>query len=336
MVKSLTLKQQPDLFHRRGIKFNPRNYKDDLHKIHDIGYYRLKEFAWLFSFYTKDNHNKSHLKYNHLSFGKLLFRYKQDKRLRTYVLQAAEDIEVSLDSNIADILGKYKPSGFGYLNFYNWINHNENPKEIAFKKKNFKRKLLNEVRRKRNRHRSSSNYSFGLMDIFSSKNINDGLPSAWLMANLISFDTAYYIFKDMSPDIQNQVSSKYDCSSQQLIDWLYIIKFIRNICAHNSNLIDVRIKHTNPPYMFRSCIVAYINNQSTSYSNVLATAFFLIKYLHLSINDNNIFKHIRKVINAIVDNDPKIARRLGFSNIKAISYLTKTPRELHFGPFINH
>ena len=38
-----------------------------------------------------------------------------------------------------------------------------------------------------------------------------------------------------------QVASYYKCSGEELVSWMKCLNFIRNICAHNSNLIDLKV-----------------------------------------------------------------------------------------------
>lgn len=113
---ALTWEEQLRLFENRGMKVSD----NDIEKLKNISYYRLKEFARPLSV-LDDNGN---ICYNGIEFKEVLTRYYQDKNLRMYLLHAIEKIEVTTKTKIADVLGNYY-GAFGYLDFSRWSNRSK-------------------------------------------------------------------------------------------------------------------------------------------------------------------------------------------------------------------
>ena len=88
---ALSWQEQLDLFKSRGMKVTD----NDVDKIKNISYYRLKEFARPLSTISKKDGVTS-ISYNGVEFKEVLTRYYQDKNLRIYLLHAIEKIEVSI------------------------------------------------------------------------------------------------------------------------------------------------------------------------------------------------------------------------------------------------
>ena len=320
MIKNLSPLEQRRLFEDRGLIFphgNKYNLKN-AHKIQEIGYYKLKEFAYPFS--TCKN-NK--LRYHDLTFSMLLARYYQDKNLRIHILHAIEDIEVNLNSNIADILGNY--GAFAYLRFNYWTNRKISKFKIIKKQKKFKKHL------KRNIYRMRSYTK--LRDLYLKNNLNDqNFPSVWLMVNTLILGTTVHLFIDMSKHNKIELAKRYKCRPSKLIPWLKCLNFIRNLCAHNSDLIDIRlISNLSTPKLFKNCIFMIPNKKGKlMYSNSLANIIFVIKYLMCSVNPKYKFDNIYKSIHNIIDGNIKISHNLGFKNTECAKYIKCKPNRLGF------
>ena len=54
----------------------------------------------------------------------------------------------------------------------------------------------------------------------------------------------------MNTTHQKKLAKCYDCTPEELISWLGCLNLIRNICAHNSNLVDITLKTKLHKYYF--------------------------------------------------------------------------------------
>lgn len=62
--------------------------------------------------------------------------------------------------------------------------------------------------------------------------------------NCVHFSTVLkrYQIEILSEKNLTYLANIYNCTNLELVSWLKCIHFIRNICAHNSNLIDIKLK----------------------------------------------------------------------------------------------
>jgi abortive infection bacteriophage resistance protein len=187
--RNLTNEEQRELFAKRGIIFEHGDPKRDASKIQEIGYYKLKDFAYPFS-----HVEHSELVYSNLTFYDLLKRYYQDKNFRIYVLHAIEDIEVYLNSVVASVLGN-RYGAFGYLDFKQWCNRSINKFKIEELQYHFKKDLLKKIKR------------INIPDLEFKNNLDkDGFPSVWLMVNCLTFGNTIHLFLIMSKRNQEKVA----------------------------------------------------------------------------------------------------------------------------------
>ncbi|MCO6542143.1 MAG: Abi family protein [Lactobacillus sp.] len=305
-ASSLSPDEQRKLFEDRGIIFTESNDKNN-DKIQEIGYYKLKEFAYAFANHSNDE-SELEIKYNNLKFSDLLNRYYQDKYLRIYVFHAIDDIEVYLNNVVASILGK-RYGAYGYLVFNKWCDQSYSRDKIENIQDSFKQNLQKKI--------SRSN----LPDINQNRNRDsEGFPTVWLMVDCLTFGDTIYLVKNMSINNKRRIARKFNCSTQELMSWLSCINFIRNVCVHNSDLLDISFT-TKPkvPTQYSDYILQ-INN---IYSNKIAISIYIIKTLMNSINSKYRFKNIKRTIEKVIKNDETIAKRLGFKNCESIKVLLR-------------
>lgn len=299
--KQLTPEQQRARFAERGITF-PRDTKvRDANKIQEIGYYKLKEFAYPFF----DTESET---YKNLSFKALLNRYYQDKNFRIFMLHAIEDVEVRLNNAVASQLGQ-KYGAFGYLEFNNWVNR-EIPKfQVEKNQYFFKSNLLKKIKRS------------NLRDLRQRQNLNnDGFPTVWTMVDSLTFGDTVHLVEAMAPANLKRLANSFACSPTELVSWIKCMNFIRNVCVHNSDLIDIRlITKPLPPSEYRTCILPV----QGGYANGVAIAVLILKHLMNHVNSRYKFVNIEDSLKKIIGDDDGIAHMLGFANKAAISVLIK-------------
>ncbi|ESS02030.1 Abi family protein [Limosilactobacillus fermentum] len=311
-LKHLNPEEQRSLLEHRGIKFPEDRHEIDANKIQEIGYYKLKEFAY--SFAKRKQNGKLALSddkeiiYEQLTFKKLLVRYYMDKNLRIFILHAIEDIEVYLNNIVATQLG-LKYGAFGYLEYKNWCDRSIPKFEIEKKQFYFKKDLLTKIKRS------------NLPDIKLEWNQNtDGFPSVWVMTDCLTFGDTINLVKIMSLNNKKVLASKFNCTPTELISWLSCMNFIRNACVHNSDLIDIKIRtKPTPPARYTNCLYSV----KGGYSNKIAAAVLITKFMMESVNSRYKFGNIYDSLYKLIDGDEELAHSLGFSEIDSIKCLTK-------------
>ncbi|MDJ1111419.1 MULTISPECIES: Abi family protein [Staphylococcaceae] len=304
--KHLTFEEQIDLLVARGMNIPDKS--GAMNKIENIGYYKLKEFAFpLSSVVTEDDGTKTR-RYDGVEFSSVITRYYQDKNLRLNVLHAIEKIEVSLKTRISFVLGE-SHGAFGYLKFGNWCNKKEYCKHyLKDQEEKFKYQLIKKIK---------LSHSHELTD---KVNLNEqGLPSVWLMTDVLMFGDVIALLKLMSNKNLRMISSYYNCTNDELLSWLKCLNFIRNICAHNSNILDIKLKTTPKIHPeWKNDIFKMKNN---NYSNRLAVVIYIVHHFIREINNKYHIYKIPVAIEKIVKKDEKKINQLGFVNAEAIKKL---------------
>lgn len=295
----LSPEEQRALLENRGISFS-KSCEIDAAKIQEIGYYKLKEFAYPFS--ISDDVDEP--QYRGLDFQSLLVRYYQDKNLRIFILHAVEDIEVHLGNSVATILGK-KYGAFGYLNFSNWCDRGIKRFQVEEKQFYFKKDLLKAVKKSRNHY----------VNVSANKN-DEGFPTVWLLSNVLMFGNIINLISIMSLNNKRALAKIYGCTPDELMSWLRCLLFVRNTCAHNSNLIDLNLR-TQPmvPRRYKSKIL----ETESGYSNGLAIVLLIIKSLMNTVNSKYKFGNIYDSLYKIIDHEGTRATSIGFASVRSIN-----------------
>lgn len=295
----LSYEQQVQRLNNLGIKMDEDHPERDIQVLASIGYYKLKEFAMPFN---KDSNVSIH--FENLSFKNLLTRYYQDKNLRIEILHAIESIEVKLRTVFAYTLGN-RFGAFGYLKFSNWCDRNKSKFEIEKRQYYFKRDVLKKVRKSR------------LPDLTYKKNLtDDNFPTVWLVTDALTFGDVLSLLEIMSKNNLQRISHQFDCSPNELLSWLGCLNLVRNVCCHNSDLLDFDFK-TKPiiPNAYKS----FIYKNQKHYSNKIAVSVFILMQLMKSVNAKYSFLKIEKSFSSVIKHSDHLAQQLGFSDHNAIS-----------------
>ena len=282
-----------------------------------IGYYNLKNYA-------NPYFDSSEGKYKNLSFDKLVARYYRDKHLKQAVLHAIEDIETTLNTKIASVLGE-RYGAYGYTDFRLWCQRNSVNKflrgkymdKFAIQKEqiNFLKELQNIVRK---------SYSKDLQDYI--KNTEKIYPPIWLVMNELTLGTSIHLYKLMSKSNQRRISSYFGCKTDELVSWLESINLIRNICCHNGILADFKLKtRAKVPKEYKSSSelkTVLLKIKPEVYTNRLAFQLCIIVKLMSKINNNYTYRDLRNYVKKLLDESTP-ATYYGFQNQEAIQKLFK-------------
>ncbi len=209
------------------------------------------------------------------------------------------------------ILGK-NYGAFGYLNFSNWTNRTKFKKfEIEKQQYYFKSKLLKTI--------ELSNHS----ELKNVQNLNsDGFPSVWLTIDMLMFGELINLIGLMSKNNKKQLASFYNCSVKELLSWIKCLNFIRNICAHNSNILDIQLQTTPVKNIdWDNHLFVISSKKGNRTTNRLAIVIFIIIDLVAQINPKYDWKKITSNLKTIVKSNPQNAHLLGFKDEKSVENL---------------
>ncbi|MEX2947712.1 Abi family protein [Staphylococcus warneri] len=157
-------------------------------------------------------------------------------------------------------------------------------------------------------------------EIKDKKNLDiNGMPSIWLMTDVLMFGDIVQLLSLMSVNNLNKISKYYNCNNDELISWLKCLNFIRNICAHNSNVLDIKIN--TPPKISENWKNDIYKIKDGNYSNRLAIVIYIIHHFIKQINNRYKIQKIPNSILSIVGDNPQRIQQLGFVNKRSITKL---------------
>jgi abortive infection bacteriophage resistance protein len=151
------------------------------------------------------------------TFEDVLSLYEFDRKLRLLVLDALERVEVSIRTAVTHRLG------IVHGTFAHEDPNNFHPR---FDHKAWVVKLHHET------HRSSDAFTAHYQASYS------GFPRmpVWMMSELISLGSLSRLYRGMQHSDKRIVASQLNIHHKRLQDWLHVLTYVRNVCAHHSRL----------------------------------------------------------------------------------------------------
>ena len=203
-----TIDEQIKKLQERGCVIEDVEYARETLKY--INYFRLSNYFEPFSV------NKSQYEEG-TSFEKIMQIYDMDRKLRSILIAALEEIEIALRACISNFHA-LKYGALGYLN-PNTFTHSHN--HTSFISKMNYLVDCNEDREFVKHYNVKYSGKFPL----------------WVMCELFSFGTLAFFFKDMhSADKKTIANDYYGCSPSEMDNWIFCLNELRNYCAHYNRL----------------------------------------------------------------------------------------------------
>lgn len=273
--KPLTLTEQIALLKERGLVFDDEN--EAAAYLFNISYYRLRAYTYPFQDNSEDiNHNFIR---KNIHFKDIMDLYCFDRRLRSYIFNAIEKIEVALRTKIVQVYAESTGDG-------HWYN-DENVYRFGYED------LMKHIEADVNR----SNEDF--IKHYVSKYDNPPMPPSWMALEVVSFTTLSRLFQALKSDERKAyITKQFGLKRVEILEnWLYAISNLRNCCAHHSRtwnrrfLINVKLSYnTVYPFMDRT-IIGQIR------TNKLFAVLSCIAYILDIISPGSDFKkHIKELL----------------------------------------
>jgi abortive infection bacteriophage resistance protein len=213
--KPLTFEGQLTQLQDRGLTVN--DPKVALSTLSHISYYRLS--AYWHPHRKRDGSGVVLDDFiSNASFEEVLARYEFDRKLRLLILDAIERIEVSLRTQITYHLA-HQYGAYGHTfstNFHPQFKHQEWLKELEQKEA----------------VRSQEEFIRHFKDAY------EGFPRlpVWMATEVMSFGLLSKLFKGLASNDQKAIAKIYAIHPKALADWLHVLTYVRNICAHHGRL----------------------------------------------------------------------------------------------------
>jgi len=212
---ALTIDQQIALLSSRGMIFqDPAGAAQSLR---NLNYYRLSGY-WI---RYQQNH-QTHVFSAETTFEKVISDYVFDRELRLLVLDAVEQIETSIRTRWAHVLGlrygshAHLDSMLFRQNHPKW-NHAETIANITDTVKQSREGFIQHLR----------------------KTYDEHLPPIWAVVEVLSLGQISRLFSNLHHKSDRQaIAIDYGVDESLMTSFLHHVSVIRNICAHHSRLWD--------------------------------------------------------------------------------------------------
>lgn len=291
METHLNYEEQLEKFISQGMIIKDK--KKALERIKHISYYKIKEFSSFFmnpdGTYKKDTY-----------FEAVIQNFYFDKNLRMEFLKCSEKIELSIKNKIVYTLGA-KYGAFGYLKFSNWCDRKISKENILKEEEKFRKKIKQKMKL------FSSN---PIIKDFIKNNPDEEFPSVWRIAEILTFGEILRLFEIMSQKNKISVVRNYGLEIDEFTSYMNNMKLIRNLCAHNMAIINIKLKSIPK-------INSKISELITSPDKIL-TSILIMAYLIKIINPNYRFYDLYHILNQLIKRDD-VARKYGIKKKKMVA-----------------
>ncbi|WP_036489636.1 Abi family protein [Myxosarcina sp. GI1] len=261
----LTIEQQLALLEKRGLIVSDRERAK--YYLGHLNYYRLSGYWYPF----KQSPTINEFRPNTF-FEDVLNLYIFDRQLRLLILDAIEQIEVSVRAKWAYYLCE-KHGAHAHLNSNLFSNYKKHQNAIASLKKSV----------------SKSHESFIL---HLTNTYEETLPPLWALVEIMTFGQLSYWFEMLKfRSDRNVVAREYDMDEKNFGSILHHLTVVRNKCAHHNRLwnceftIIPKLPNKRPAIVVKS-----LNpNQRRKIYNTLVILIYLLYLINPSNNWKNEF-----------------------------------------------
>lgn len=242
---ALTFQEQLSTIQARGMTVSKSDVA--LRALSSISYYRLSGYWYPFRLRNSDGEASSDFE-SSVSFDDVLMLYEFDRRLRLLVLDALERAEVALRTAVTYELGhRYGP--FGHEDAANFHPRFAHAGWIA--------KLHAEAARSQDAfvsHYCRRYASFPALPV-------------WMLTEVMSLGSLSRLVQGLKSDEKRAMGTRFELHPKRLQDWLHVLTYVRNVCAHHSRLWNRELairpdlkggKHWLPPLTPRNDRIFYV------------------------------------------------------------------------------
>jgi abortive infection bacteriophage resistance protein len=248
--------EQINLLEQRGLIVNDKVLAESI--LSRISYYRLSAYFLPFQ------HKKDSFR-NNVSFDDILKLYEFDRRLRIFVFDYLEIIEVMFKTSVC-IYMTDKYGAFFYtdkLCFSQYFKHEEWLFSITEEKTRSKETFI--------RH-------------FEEKYFGDQYLPFWMIVEIMSFGSLSLLVNGLKSRDKKEIGDIFSIPAPVLSSWLHFLTYIRNLCAHHSRLWN-REFAIRPKFPDNDCFWDKIRNDRMSSFVAVAEYLFKLKGIDRSIEN---------------------------------------------------
>ena len=209
---ALTFEQQIELLQKRGLIIN--DTKRTTRHLSNVSYYRLSAYLYPLLDIPKE---KQIFKQNSC-FGKALELYRFDKKLRLFLFNEIEKIEISFRSSLANIVSEETGNIFWITDSTMFVNSSKFNKTLELINKELK----------------SSREDF--IQHFKNKYCNP-YPPAWMLVEILPLGVVTRIYDNLADNaLRKKIAARFLLPVPVFSSWITITTLVRNTCCHHSRV----------------------------------------------------------------------------------------------------
>lgn len=203
-----TVDEQIAILRKRGCVIKDENFARET--LRYINYYRISNYFEPFSI-SKHKYEEG------TTFEKIMQIYEMDRKLRSVLIAALEEIEIALRASVSNYHA-LKYGALGYLN------------PNTFDRSHNHQSFISRVN-----HLIDCGEEREFVRHYNSK--YGGKFPLWVVMELFSFGTLAFFYKDMhTTDKKTLANEYYGCSPSEMDNWIFCLNELRNYCAHYNRL----------------------------------------------------------------------------------------------------
>lgn len=226
-----------------------------------INYYRLSAYMYPLLLVPKSEHRFK----TDTSFRQVMMLYRFDKKLRLFMFNEIEKIEIAVRTAIVDECTSAFGDSFWMTNASYFIDSNKFQKTLAL--------ISHEI------DKSHEEFIVHFKQTYS-----DPYPPAWILAEILPLGVMTNIFINLKDSqVKKKIAQRFGLQLRVFVSWMTIITVTRNACCHHARVWNKQ--NTLTPMNPRRTTHTWI----TLPSNPLRVYYDLciIKYFLDTISPNN-------------------------------------------------
>ena len=257
------------LLHKRGLEITDENKA--LHYIEHIGYYRLSAYLYPMLADPKSSHRFK----PQSTFSNAMSLYRFDKKLRLFLFNEIEKIEVACRSAIANIVAEETGNIFWMTDTSMFANEEKFLRTMTLIEKELK----------------SSKEEF--IKHFKEKYSND-YPPAWMLVEILPLGVVTRIYENIASNtLRKKIAARFGLPVPVFNSWMTVVTLTRNSCCHHARvwnkenaIMPMQIKKSNQTWI----------SPSVSPKRVFYNICILKWFLDIIVPSNNMKTYLTTLI----------------------------------------
>lgn len=121
----------------------------------------------------------------------------------------------------------------------------------------------------------------------------------------------------MKKEYKEEIAENHNITASIFVSWLENINLIRNLSAHNSNVLDILFR-TKPKILNRWKDKIIVNEKNNRSVDKICKTILIMKHLIMNINKDFPGNAVRNCLMRLYKRDKRILKQTGFKTIESI------------------